>query len=233
MVSSPAFAPSWPTGDEMTGPSPPIGRAGSRGADRWPASVDNRRRQPPCGRRVRYVTPATRKTCQKKSRTMHRSPTIRANAPAAGGPPAGKPGRSGRTGRVERLRAPSGALALFTFQRAAATPGRTPGAACRTRHDRLLARNKSSEMCFCGPTIPQGPRPGTGGWAVTVAPGEYDCRVVQLDDPAEAESEAVFAQETRTSRSSGYRRPATIRVVVRISPGFRRCERQSPDRPLQ
>jgi hypothetical protein len=31
---------------------------------------------------------------------------------------------------------------------------------------------------------------------VTVAPGEYDCRVVQLYDPAEAESEAVFGQET-------------------------------------
>jgi hypothetical protein len=40
------------------------------------------------------------------------------------------------------------------------------------------------------------PRPGTEGWVVAVEPGWYDCRVVQLYDPALADTSAVFDQET-------------------------------------
>jgi len=40
------------------------------------------------------------------------------------------------------------------------------------------------------------PRPGTGEWSVRLATGPYTCRVVQLYDPAEAESEAVFEQDS-------------------------------------
>lgn len=38
------------------------------------------------------------------------------------------------------------------------------------------------------------PRPGTEGWAIPITPGSYDIRVVQLYDPAQADSEAVFYQ---------------------------------------
>jgi hypothetical protein len=38
------------------------------------------------------------------------------------------------------------------------------------------------------------PRQGTDGWLISLRRGEYDCRVVQLYDPAAAESEEVFKQ---------------------------------------
>lgn len=40
------------------------------------------------------------------------------------------------------------------------------------------------------------PRPGTEGWLLRLAAGQYDCRVVQHYDPADAESKAVFEQES-------------------------------------
>jgi hypothetical protein len=40
------------------------------------------------------------------------------------------------------------------------------------------------------------PQQGTEGWCISVRAGEYDCRVVQFYDPAEAESEEVFQQAT-------------------------------------
>jgi hypothetical protein len=39
------------------------------------------------------------------------------------------------------------------------------------------------------------PRKGTDEWFIPVGPGDYECRVVQLYDPAQAESEEVFNQE--------------------------------------
>jgi len=39
------------------------------------------------------------------------------------------------------------------------------------------------------------PRPGEGIGVIPVTPGPYDLRVVQLYDPAEADTEAVFYQE--------------------------------------
>jgi hypothetical protein len=40
------------------------------------------------------------------------------------------------------------------------------------------------------------PRSGTEDWVVAVEPGWYDCRVVQLFDPALADTKEVFDQET-------------------------------------
>jgi hypothetical protein len=40
------------------------------------------------------------------------------------------------------------------------------------------------------------PRRGTEEWSISLAPGEYHCRVVQLYDPAKAESEEVFNQKS-------------------------------------
>jgi hypothetical protein len=40
------------------------------------------------------------------------------------------------------------------------------------------------------------PRKGTDGWFISVGPGDYECRVVQLYDPAQAESEELFNQES-------------------------------------
>jgi hypothetical protein len=40
------------------------------------------------------------------------------------------------------------------------------------------------------------PEKGTEGWFIPVKPGEYDCRVTQLYDPAKAESAQVFKQTT-------------------------------------
>jgi hypothetical protein len=40
------------------------------------------------------------------------------------------------------------------------------------------------------------PRKGTEDWFFTVEPGTYKCRIVQLYDPEEADSEEVFNQET-------------------------------------
>ena len=40
------------------------------------------------------------------------------------------------------------------------------------------------------------PEKGTEGWFVPVKPGEYDCRVAQLYDPAKADSAQVFEQKT-------------------------------------
>ena len=40
------------------------------------------------------------------------------------------------------------------------------------------------------------PEKGTEGWFIPVKPGEYDCRVAQLYDPARADSAQVFGQKT-------------------------------------
>ena len=40
------------------------------------------------------------------------------------------------------------------------------------------------------------PEPHGGVWPVAVQPGWYECRVVQLYDPAQSDSEEVFRQET-------------------------------------
>ncbi|HEY0073997.1 MAG TPA: hypothetical protein VGB77_07845 [Abditibacteriaceae bacterium] len=40
------------------------------------------------------------------------------------------------------------------------------------------------------------PSEGSNEWFISICPGEYECRVVQLYDPEEAESEEVFNQET-------------------------------------
>lgn len=40
------------------------------------------------------------------------------------------------------------------------------------------------------------PQKGTADWSVSVEPGEYKCRVVQLYDPAQAQAKTVFNQES-------------------------------------
>lgn len=64
----------------------------------------------------------------------------------------------------------------------------TNGVLHLTSYDELTAAAQFTEVRL--------PRPGTEGWAVRLAAGQYTCRVVQLYDPAEAESEAVFGQES-------------------------------------
>lgn len=64
----------------------------------------------------------------------------------------------------------------------------TNGVLHLTSYDELTAAAQSAEVRL--------PRSGTEEWAVRLAAGQYTCRVVQLYDPAEAESEAVFEQES-------------------------------------
>jgi hypothetical protein len=40
------------------------------------------------------------------------------------------------------------------------------------------------------------PRKGTDDWFIPVDLGDYECRIIQLYDPAQAESEEVFNQES-------------------------------------
>jgi hypothetical protein len=57
-----------------------------------------------------------------------------------------------------------------------------------TSYDELTVAAQFRDVCL--------PRPGTEEWAVAVEPGWYDCRVVQLYNPALADTETVFHQET-------------------------------------
>jgi len=66
----------------------------------------------------------------------------------------------------------------------------------RATGSRLFLTSYDELTFVAGFTDERLPREGTETWFISIAPGEYDCRVTQLYDPAEAESEEVFNQQT-------------------------------------